>query len=140
MGSMRQPLSPFGILGPDGRRQPVRAVVHQPDGLVVAVYRHDSNDWPETLFHHEAHAMVDTHQPRRLEEVSRPAHSMSPRQYPRASVHGLLYLEFEKVQSFALSQRPYCSAILFRVAHPVFLHLGDIGIDEPGEQRALDIY
>ena len=69
-----------------------------------------------------------------LEEVAGAGRALAAGEHLGAAVHGLFDLKFDEVDGLALGERANVGRGVLGVAHFVFLHFGDIGVDEFREQ------
>src|SRR6185369_9642605 len=82
-----------GVLGPDGSRETVGAVVHEADAFILGIYGHDADHRPEALLHHDAHGVVHIVKHGGLEEVAGAGRAFAAGEYLGAAVNGLIDLK-----------------------------------------------
>src|SRR5262249_21952115 len=82
----------------DARGQPVRRVVHERDGLLVARDLLDADDGAEALVAHQGHAVIDVYEYGRLEPVALAVHDAASGEKLRALALGIGRLPLEHVE------------------------------------------
>ena len=118
--------------GPDRGGQPVGAVVHQRDRLLVVAHLHDADDRPETLLAHDAHLVVDIGQHFRR-QIGRACLVLGDlhvdvRLGALAQRFGLLLAD--EVGEARLRHRPHRRRLVERIADDVVLGPRDEAFDE----------
>ena len=135
-------LGGIDVLGPDGRREAIAAVVHQSDRLFLVADLGDADDGAETLFAHHRHGVIDVGENLRR-EVRRagpiPGEGRGIDMGFRALVHCVLRLRTHDFGEVGAGHRTERRGLIERIAEDVLPGQLDESLHERVVARFVDV-